>query len=175
MLLISLSEVCQCHMNKPRLACWVWKVTWLGHLYCSGQLASQPEMWVRLFEPTIRQTTHQLNTWVWISSKIIRACPRSAEPLRGHGLLGNNKYCFKPLNLGIAYYSRWDGWMASLIQWMRTWASSGNWWGTRKPGMLQSMGSQKVRHDLVTEQQYYSKIITRIKERIQRAWQLLRN
>ena len=46
----------------------------------------------------------------------------------------------------------WDGWMASLTQWMWVWASSGRWWRTGKPGVLQSMGSQRVRHDLVTEQ-----------------------
>ena len=29
----------------------------------------------------------------------------------------------------------------------------GRWWGTGKPGMLQSMGSQRVGHDSVTKQQ----------------------
>ena len=45
----------------------------------------------------------------------------------------------------------WDGWMASLTQW--TWISvnSGSWWWTRRPGVLQSMGSQRVRHDWATE------------------------
>ena len=28
----------------------------------------------------------------------------------------------------------WDGWMASLTQWIWTWASSGSWWWTGKPG-----------------------------------------
>jgi len=46
---------------------------------------------------------------------------------------------------------RWDGWMASLTQWTWVWASSGVWWWTRKPGVLQSMGLQRVRHDWVTE------------------------
>ena len=46
---------------------------------------------------------------------------------------------------------RWDGWMASLTQWTWVWASSGIWWWTRKPGMLQSMGLQRVRHDWATE------------------------
>ena len=32
-------------------------------------------------------------------------------------------------------------------------ANSRRWWGTRRPGMLQSMGLQRVRHDLATEQQ----------------------
>ena len=41
--------------------------------------------------------------------------------------------------------SPWPTW------WTWAWASSGSWWRTGKPGMLQSMGSQRVRHDWVTE------------------------
>ena len=42
---------------------------------------------------------------------------------------------------------------ASPTQWTWVWASSeGRWW-TGKPGVLQSMGSQRVGHDWVTEQQ----------------------
>ena len=40
----------------------------------------------------------------------------------------------------------WDGWMASLTQWTWIWAGSGSWWWTGKLGVLQSMGSQRVRH-----------------------------
>ena len=40
---------------------------------------------------------------------------------------------------------RRDGWMASQIKWTWTWANSGRWWGTGKPGMLQSTGLQRVR------------------------------
>ena len=39
---------------------------------------------------------------------------------------------------------RRDGWMASLILWTWPWAKSGRWWGTGKPGVLRSMGSQRV-------------------------------
>ena len=45
----------------------------------------------------------------------------------------------------------WDGWMASLTRWTRVWASSGSWWWTGRPGVLQSMGSQRVGHDRVTD------------------------
>ena len=41
----------------------------------------------------------------------------------------------------------WDGWMVSPMQWTWTWVNSGRWWGTGRPGMLQSIGSQRVRHD----------------------------
>ena len=45
----------------------------------------------------------------------------------------------------------WDGWMASLIQWTWVWVNSGSWWWTGRPGMLQSTGSPRVRHDWETE------------------------
>ena len=44
-----------------------------------------------------------------------------------------------------------DGWMASLTQWTWVWANSERWW-TGKSGVLQSMGFQRVRHDLANEQ-----------------------
>ena len=45
----------------------------------------------------------------------------------------------------------WDGWMSSLTQWTCVWASSGSWWWTGKPGVLQSMESQRVGHNWATE------------------------
>ena len=45
----------------------------------------------------------------------------------------------------------WNGWMASPTQWTWVWASSRSWWWTGKPGVLQSTGSHRVRHDRVTE------------------------
>ena len=41
--------------------------------------------------------------------------------------------------------------MASPIRWIWVWASSRSLWCTGKPGMLPSMGSQKVGHDWVAE------------------------
>ena len=41
----------------------------------------------------------------------------------------------------------WDDWMASLTPWIWVWADSGRWWRTGKPGVLQSMRLQKVRHN----------------------------
>ena len=38
----------------------------------------------------------------------------------------------------------WDGWMASPTQWTWVWVGSGSWWWTGTPGMLQSIGSQRV-------------------------------
>ena len=41
----------------------------------------------------------------------------------------------------------WDGWMASPTQRTWAWINSGSWWWTGRPGVLQSMGLQRVGHD----------------------------
>ena len=45
----------------------------------------------------------------------------------------------------------WGGWMASPIRWTWVWASSGSWWWSGRPGVLQPMGSQRVGHNWVAE------------------------
>ena len=50
--------------------------------------------------------------------------------------------------------------MASVTQWTWVWTDSGRWWKTGKPGMLQSMESQRVGYDWVTEQQQKHKKLT---------------
>ena len=71
-----------------------------------------------------------------------------------------------------SYYKGWKaggegdnrrryGWMASLTQWTRVWANSGRQWKTAKSGLLQFMGSQRVRINWATEQQQQC-IVTRI-------------
>ena len=38
-----------------------------------------------------------------------------------------------------------------LTQWTWVWVNSRSWWWTGRPGMLKSMGLQRVRHDWATE------------------------
>ena len=47
----------------------------------------------------------------------------------------------------------WDGWTASPMQWTWTWENYERCWRAGRPGMLQSMGLQRVGHDWATEQQ----------------------
>ena len=50
----------------------------------------------------------------------------------------------------------WDGWMASPTQQTWVWVNSRSWWWTGKPGVLQSMGWQRVRHDWATELNWFT-------------------
>ena len=44
-----------------------------------------------------------------------------------------------------------DGWMASPTWWTWAWVCFGSWWWTGKPGVLRSLGSQRVGHNWATE------------------------
>ena len=56
-------------------------------------------------------------------------------------------WCWERLKAGQEGDRGWDGWMASLTQWTWVWVNSRSWWWAGRPGMLQSMGSQRVRHN----------------------------
>ena len=61
-------------------------------------------------------------------------------------------WCWERLKAGAEGDDRgWHGWMASPTQWTWVWVDSGSWWWTGRPGVLHSMGSQRVRCDWVTE------------------------
>ena len=62
------------------------------------------------------------------------------------------RWCWERLKVRGEEDNRgWDGWMASPTQWTWVWVSSRSWWWTGKPGVLQSVRSQRVRHDWATE------------------------
>ena len=53
-------------------------------------------------------------------------------------------WCWEWLKAGGEVDVRgWDGWMASPTWRTWVWVSSGSWWWTGKPGVLQSMGVTK--------------------------------
>ena len=82
--------------------------------------------------------------WSWNSNTLTTWCEELTHWKRPWG--------WEKLKAGGERDDRgWDGWMASLIRWTWVWASSGSWWWTGKPGVLQPMGLQRVRHDWMTE------------------------
>ena len=66
-------------------------------------------------------------------------------------------WCWERLKVGGEGDDRgWDGWMTSKTQWTWVWGSSRSWWWTGKPGVLQYMGSQRIRHNWASELNNYS-------------------
>ena len=57
-------------------------------------------------------------------------------------------WCWERLRSGGEGDNRgWDGWMAPPTQWTWVWVDSRSWWWKGRPGVLRSMGSQRVGHD----------------------------
>ena len=84
--------------------------------------------------------------WSWNSNTLTTWCKQLTHLKR--------PWCWERLTAGAERDDRrWDVWMAPPTQWTWVWASSGKWWRTGKPGVLQSMGLQRVGHNWATEQQ----------------------
>ena len=81
--------------------------------------------------------------WSWNSNTLATSCEESTHWKRS--------WCRERLKAGGEGDNRGlDGWMASPTQRVWVWVKSGSWWWTGRPGVLQSMGSQRVRHNWVT-------------------------
>ena len=90
--------------------------------------------------------------WSWNSNTLAIWCEELTHWTR--------PWCWERLKPGGEGYDRgWDGWMASLTWWTWVWASPRSWWWTGRPGVLQSMVSQRVRSDWVTELNWTTEII----------------
>ena len=82
--------------------------------------------------------------WSWNSNTLATWCEELTHWKR--------PWCWERLKAGREGDNRrLDGFMASLTQWTWVWVNYGSWWWTERPGMLQSMGLQRVGHNWVTE------------------------
>ena len=82
--------------------------------------------------------------WSWDSISLATWCEELTHLKR--------PWCWERLKAGGEGDNRgWDGWKASPTQWTWVWVKSGSWWWTGRPEVLQSMESQRVRHDWATE------------------------
>ena len=82
--------------------------------------------------------------WSWNSKTLAIWCEELTHWKR--------PWCWKRLKAGGEGGDRgWDGWVASLMRWTWVWVSFRSWWWTGRPGVLQSMGSQRVGHDWANE------------------------
>ena len=96
--------------------------------------------------PMIPTLWHSGNAklWSWNSNTLATWCKELTHLKR--------PWCWERLRAGGEGDDRgWDGWMASPTQWTWVWVDSGSWWWIGKPGVLQLMGSQRVRHDWANE------------------------
>ena len=117
-------------------------------LWCWRGLLRVPWKARRSNQSTLKESVLNVHRkdwcWSWNSNTLATWCEELTHLKR--------LWCWERLKARKAGDDRgWDGWMASPTQWTWVWANSGSWWWTGRPGMLWSMGSQRVGHDWATE------------------------
>ena len=81
--------------------------------------------------------------WCWSSNILATWCKELTHWKR--------PWCWERLKAREGDDREWDGWMASPTRWTWVWVASGSWWWIGKPGVLQSMGLQRVGRDWASE------------------------
>ena len=154
---------------------WMWeldhKESWAPKNWCFWTVVLEKTLESPLDSKEIKSVNPKGNqSWIFTGKTDAKA-----EPDMKNWLIGKRPWCWERLKTGGEGDDRggegddrgWDGWhhqrIASPTRWTWVWASSGSWWWTGKPGVLQSMGSQRIRHDWVTELNWTSECLgTRI-------------
>ena len=136
---------------------WMWelncKETWVLKNWCFWTVVLEKTLESPLDSKEIQQSVLKesvLNLhwkdwcWSWNCSTLATWCEEPTHWKR--------PWCWERLKVeGEGDDWGWDGWMTSLTHWTSVWVSSRRWWWTGRPGVLQSIGSQRVGHDWVTE------------------------
>ena len=122
---------------------WIWdlnyKENWVPKNWC---------FWTVVLEKTPKiQPVHRKGdqSWIFIGRTDAEAETPILWPSDVKNWLIGRPWCWERLRAGGEGDDRgWDGWMASPTLWTWVWTSSGSWWWTGRPGVLQSMGFQRV-------------------------------
>ena len=129
----------------------VYKESWVLKSWC---------FWIVVLEKTIEspldckaiQPVHPKGSQSWIFIGRTNAETLIFWPPDAKSWHLKRPWCWERLKAGGEGDDRgWDGWVASPTPWTWVWVSSLSWWWTERPGVLQSMGSQRVGHNWVTE------------------------
>ena len=135
--------------------CESWTICWAPKNWCFWIVTLEKTLESPLDCEEIKQVNPKGNqSWIFIERTDAEApilWPPDAKSL----LIKKDPDAWERLKAGREGADRgWDSWMASSTQWTSVWEHSGRYWRTGKPGVLQSMGSQRVGRNLMTEQQH---------------------
>ena len=154
-----LPDLTQTHVHRVGDAIQPWCTDYIMLKKAGGQRIDAFELWWwrRLFR--VPWTARRSNKYILKESSPEYSLERLTLKLKlqyfGHLMQRTDPlerpWCWEQFKAGGEGDDRgWDGWMASWTQWIWVWVNSRSWRWTGRPGMLQSMGSQRVRHNWAT-------------------------
>ena len=129
----------------------IWRID-VFELWCWRRLLRVPWTGKRSNQSILKEISPNVHwkewCWSWNSNTFATWCEELTHLKR--------PWCWERLKAGDWDNRGRDGWMASPIQWTWVWVNSGNCWWTGRPGVLQFMGLQRVGHNWVVEQNWYT-------------------
>ena len=131
-----------------------YKESWAPKNWCFWTLVLEKTLESLLDSKEIQPVHPKRNkSWIFIGRTDVEAeTPILLWPEVKNWLIGKKPWCWERWKgVGEGDDRGWDGWMASPTQWTWVWVNCRSRWWTRKPGVLQSMGSQRVRHNWLTK------------------------
>ena len=150
---------------------WMWELD-----YKESWVLKNGCFWTVVLEKTLESSldckevepVHPKGNWSWVfigmtygeaeNSNTLATCCKELTHLK-------RPWCWERLKAGGEGNDRgWNSWMASLTQWTWVWASSRSWRWTGRPGVPQSIVSQRVGHNWVTELNWTEKSQTRLSD-----------
>ena len=127
------------------------RITDAFELWCWRRLLRVPWKTRRSNQSILKEINLHWKDWClsWNSNTLATSCEELTHWKR--------PWCWEGLGAGgEGDYRGWDGWMASPTRWTWVWVNSGSWWWTGRPGVLQSIGLQRVGHGWATEQHQHN-------------------
>ena len=136
---------------------WMWelgyKESWVPKNWCFWTVVLEKTLESPLGSKELQPVNPKGNqSWIFIGRTDVEAETPILWPSDAKNwLIGKDPNAGERLKAGGEGDDRgWDGWMASLTWWTWVWARSRSWWWTGRPGVLQSIGLQRVSHDWAT-------------------------
>ena len=131
-----------------------YKESWVPKNWCFWTVVLEKTLESPLDSKEIKPVNPKGNqSWILIGRTDAEAeTPIICPPVSKNWLHWKRRWCWERSKAGGEGDNRgWNGCMASLTQWTWVWVNSRSWWRTGRPGVLQSMGLQRVGHYWVTE------------------------
>ena len=151
------------HVWMRELDC---KEGWALKNWCFWTVVLEKTLESPLYCKEIQPVHSEDQSWVFIGRPDAKAETPVLWPPHAKSWLIGKDWCWEGLGAGGEGDDRgWDGWIVSPPRWTWVWVNSGSWLSTGRPGVLQIIGSQKVRHDWVTELNWRNQYFLKIKWR----------
>ena len=153
---------------------WMWeldyKESWALKNWCFWTVVLEKTLESPLDNKEIQPVHPKGNqSWIFIARTNAEAeTPTLWPPDVKNWLIGKDPDAGKDWRQEEKGMTGWNGWMASLTRWTWVWVSSGSWWWTGKPGMVEAMGSQRL-----IDWTHWWQTVRRFLERLKIKWPLI--